>query len=231
MTGITVEDFRAYSQIKGYDVISSGHFKRHLSQCRDNGDKWAIQMYNGQNTVQGKVKEVFTLVAQLTAPHSSTIHRVCKDVMSCAQPPIKVLTGCNTCCLTGVSVEHCIDLTRAGKNAQEVLVHPRFRHFFMLLWYCAKVEYVIRACTKQWLDTQDEKPCAENFTRVCERYSSQNAEFNDNLFRLFIKGIDYTTSSLTAYRNKCALRPALVASQQYLEGLDEPPHECDLKKA
>jgi hypothetical protein len=227
MNALTIEDFRAYSQIKGYDVISSGHFKRHLSQSRDNGDKWAIQMYNGHNMVQNKVKEVFTLVGQLTAPHSSTIHRVCKDVMSCAQPPVKVLTGCNVCCLTGVSVEHCIDLTRAGKNSQEVLVHPRFRHFFMLLWYCAKVEYVIRACTKQWLDTHDDKPCTENFTQICEQYSSHNAEFNDKLFKLFVKGMEYTTASLIAYRDKCALKPTLVASQQYLDELDESLCEID----
>jgi hypothetical protein len=220
MTEITAEDFRAYSLIKGYDVISSGHFKRHLSQSRDNGDKWAIQMYNGQNMVQNKVRDVFTLVAQLTTPHSTTIHRICKDVMSCAQPPVKVLTGYNVCCLTGGSVEHCIDLTRAGKNSKEVFVHPRFRHFFMLLWYCAKVEYVIRACTKQWLDTQEQKPCAENYTHMCEEYAQQNAEFNDQLFRLFVKGGEYITNSLVVYRDKCALRPALTASREYLEATD-----------
>jgi hypothetical protein len=221
MNALTIEDFRAYSQIKGYDVISSGHFKRHLSQSRDNGDKWAIQMYNGHNMVQNKVKEVFTLVGQLTAPHSSTIHRVCKDVMSCAQPPVKVLTGCNVCCLTGVSVEHCIDLTRAGKNSQEVLVHPRFRHFFMLLWYCAKVEYVIRACTKQWLDTQQGTASTqEKITNVCEEYSKQNEEFNHKLYQLFLKGLSYCTTSLMFYRDHSALRPVLVASKEYLEGRD-----------
>ncbi len=216
-----MEEFRSYSLIKGYDVISSGHFKRHLSLSRDNGDKWAIQMYNGQTAVQNAVRDLFTLVAQLTTPHTAAIHRICKDVMSCAHPPVKVLTGYNTCCLTGVSVEHCIDLTRAGKNSKEVFVHPRFRHFFMLLWFCAKVEYVIRACTKQWLDTQDSKPCAENYTQMCEDYASHNAEFNDQLFRLFVKGVEYVSTSLTIHRDKSALRPVLTASKQYLEATDE----------
>lgn len=217
---LSAEDFHSYVQIKAYDVISSGHFKRHLSTCRDSGDKWAIQMYNGQNMVQNKVREISALVAQLNTPHSQKVQRVCKDVMSCAQPPVKVLTGFNTCCLSGALVEHCLDLTRAGKNPKEVFVHPRFRQFFMLLWYCAKIEYVIRACTKQWLDTQEGRPCAENYTRMCEEYSAQNEEFNERLYRLFLKGVQYTTSSLVLYRDQCALRPVLTPSKEYLEGKD-----------
>jgi hypothetical protein len=219
---LTYEDFLAYTQIKAYDVISSGNFKRHLSACRDNGDRWAIQMYNGQNAVQNKAREISTLVAQLNTPSSQAVQRVCKDVMSCAQPPVKVLTGFNTCCLTGTSVEHCIDLTRVGKNTKEVFVHPRFRHFFMLLWYCAKLEYVIRACTKQWMDTQGEETPPEKITTICEEYSRQNEEFNHKLYQLFLKGLSYCTTSLTFYRDHCALRPVLVASKEYLEGSDPP---------
>jgi hypothetical protein len=226
-TRVTLEDFRSYAHIKAYDVISSGNFKRHLSLCRDNGDKWAIQMYNGQNIVQNIIREIFSLVTQLTTPQSMVVHRVCKDVMSCAQPPIKVLTGYNVCCLTGVSVEHCIDLTRVGKNPKEVFVHPRFRHFFMLLWYCAKVEYVIRACTKQWLDNQEAKICPENYTSLCEEYSHQNKEFNEQLYALFVKGVDYVTGSLALYRDKCALRPTLTASKEYLEEADSDHQESN----
>jgi hypothetical protein len=54
-----VEDFHAYAQIKAFDVISSGHFKKHLSISRDNGDKWAVQMYSRHNLVQGKVRDIF----------------------------------------------------------------------------------------------------------------------------------------------------------------------------
>ena len=97
MSELTEEDFHAYSQIKAYDVISAGNFKRHMSQSRDNGEKWAILMYNRQNAVQNRVRDVSSLVGQLTMPNSVHIQRICKDVMSCAQPPIKVLTGHNTC--------------------------------------------------------------------------------------------------------------------------------------
>ena len=214
---VELDDFHAYAQIKAFDVISAGHFKRHLSVSRDNGDKWAMQMYNRHNLVQSKVKEIFTLVGQLTTPNSQLIQRVCRDVMSCAQPPIKVLTGQNTCCLTQLNTEHCIDLTRAGKNSKEVFVHTRFWHFFVLLWFCAKLEYVIRACTKQWLETQPVKVSPSNYTRLCEEYTMQNTDLNEQLYRLFMKGAEYITLSLTTFRDKYALLPMLTPPDEFID--------------
>lgn len=222
---VSKEDFVAYAQIKAYDVISSGHFKKHLSACRDNGDKWAIQMYSSQTVVQNKIRELFSLVAQLSTPQSERVQRICKDVMSCAQPPVKVLTGYNVCSLTMVSAEHCIDLTRPGRNTREVFVHPRFRHFFMLLWYCAKAEYIIRACTKQWIEAKDDAPHPENYTQMCEDYMLETQEITERLYQLFSKGVDYVTTSLQVYRDACALQPALVPSPEYLCQPDE-----DIKK-
>jgi hypothetical protein len=198
-------------------VISAGHFKRHLSQCRDNGDRWAVMMYSHQNAIQNKVKEVFSLVSQLTSPSSSLVQRVCKDVMSCAQPPIRVLTGRNVCCLSGVSIDHCLDLTRVGKNSKEMLVHPRFWHFFVLLWFCSKLEYVIRACTKQWLDTHGVTPVPSNYTALCEDFTHENHDLVKQLYELFEKGLDYISVSLSVYRDKYALQPILIPTKTYLE--------------
>jgi hypothetical protein len=213
---ITLEDFNAYAQAKAFDVISAGQFKRHLGTCRENGDRWAVIMYNRQNKVNSKVRELFALVNQLTTPRSQQIQKICKDVMACAQPPIKVLTGRNTCCITGVLIEHCIDLTRAGKNSMEVYVHPRYWHFFVFLWFCAKLEYVIRACTKQWMDSQRTKHQSMPMTEICEEYTTQNADFNERLFRLLVQGIEYTSLSLTLYRDKYALQPVLSPSDDFL---------------
>lgn len=203
----------AYAQCKAFDVISSGHFKRHLGACRENGDRWAIVMYNRQNKVAAKVREVFTLVNQLTTPRGRQIQQVCKDVMSCAQPPIKVVTGENTCFLTGVRSEHCIDLTRMGKNSKEVYVHTRYWHFLVLLWFAAKLEYVIRACTKQWLESQGTVPEPQNYTAICEEYIQQNASFNEKMFLLLTKALEYTTLSLTIYRDQFALCPIIHAHE------------------
>jgi len=221
---LTLEDFLAYSQIKSYDVISTGQFKRHLSQCRDNGDKWAIIMYSRQANVQLKLREIVSLVSQLNTPGNNHIQRICKDVMTCAQPPIRVMTGLNVCCLTGLKTEHCIDLTRIGKNSKEVHVHPKFWHFFVLLWYCAKIEYVIRACTKQWIEKSGLKPTASNYTNICEDFLEQNNDFLGQLYRLFERGIAYTTESLTVYRNKYVLQPVLKPPADFFESHDDEPN-------
>lgn len=121
------------------------------------------------------------------------------------------MAGENTCSLTGVRTEHCIDLTRMGKNSKEVFVHPRFWHFFVLLWYCAKLEYVIRACTKQWLEAAHIRPEPKTYTAVCEEYTLQNDVFNERLFQLLERALEYTTLSLTLYRDRYALLPVLDA--------------------
>ena len=222
---MSFEDFQAYSQVKAYDVISSGHFRRHLATSRENGDQWAVLMYNRQNKVSNRVREVFSLVAQLSTPKSLHMQKICKDVMSCAQPPIKVLTGESVCSLTGVKAEHCIDLTRAGKNSREVFVHPRFWHFFVLLWFCAKLEYVIRACTKQWLEARKITPVPERYTIICEEFTEENTGFNEQLFRVLERALQYTTLSLKIYRDKYALQPVLCAPEEFILQKDDvdPP--------
>lgn len=220
--GVSMPDFVAYVHVKAFDVISAGHFKRHLSKSRENGDKWAIDMNNGHSAVQAKIRELFALVSQLDSPQTEVVQKICKEVMSCAQPPVKILNGFNVCALTGVVSEHCIDLTRPGKNAREMLVHPRFRYFFMFLWFCAKSEYIIRACTKQWVETLADAPCPDSYTRLCEEYSMQNQEKNEKLYSLFTKSIGYTILSLTLLKDSCALQPALVPPKGYLSSTDDP---------
>jgi hypothetical protein len=68
---------------------------------------------------------------------------------------------------------------------------------------------VIRACTKQWLESRQIRPEPRTFTAVCEEYAAQNAEFNERLFQLLERALEYTTISLSIYRDKYALLPLL----------------------
>lgn len=215
---VSKEEFLAYTHIKAFDVISNGNFKRHLSNAREAGDKWAIDMNSGQAVVQAKIREVFAIVSQLAGPQTERVQRVCKDVMSCAQPPVKVLTGFNVCYLTGVASEHCIDLTRPGKNTREILVHPRFRHFFMFLWSVAKSEYIIRACAKQWTETLPEAPCPDTYTRLCEEYHTENLANNERMHLLFVKAVEYVMASLRILKDTWALERSLLPPPGYLDG-------------
>jgi hypothetical protein len=61
------------------------------------------------------------------------------------------------------------------------------------------------------------KPCQENYTMLCEEYTSQNTDFTEKLYFLFMKGLDYVIQSLTVYKDKYALQPVLAPSGEYLE--------------
>jgi hypothetical protein len=83
----------------------------------------------------------------------------------------------------------------------------------MLLWFC---EYVIRACTKKWIDKHDNKTYQENYTQLCEYYTEENMATIDLLHVMFMKGWNFTSTSIAIYRDKSAMAPALNASQEYL---------------
>jgi len=212
---LDLSDFRGYVHSKAFDVISSGHFKRHLSQCRENGDEWAIVMYRQTVAVQSRVRELVALVSQL--PAADPIHCICKEVMTCAHPPIKVLTGQNTCAITGRPAQHCVDLTRAAKNSKEVFVHPRFWFFYVMLWFCSKLEYVVRACTKQWIESNGLRPEPGNFTELCEAFAEQNDGLVQDLYRLFERGMAYICASLNKHLEQHVLAPVLTPSERYYD--------------
>lgn len=215
---LALQDFKGYVHLQAYNVISAGHFKRHLSQCRDDGDEWAIRMYRQTMAVQARVRDIVTLVGKL--PSTKPLPRICKDVMTCAHPPIKVLPGQGVCSISGKSAQHCVDLTRAAKNSKETLVHPRFWFFFVMLWFCSKLEYVVRACTKQWIEANGLRPENTNFTELCEAFAEQNEVLVHDLHRLFERGMAYICTSLNKHLEQHVLSPMLVPGQEYYDTQD-----------
>jgi hypothetical protein len=212
-----LENFQAYFHIKAFDVISAGQFKKHISKCRECGDQWAVQMYTRHCTISNRLRDMTSLISQLNTPSSHLLQKICKDVISCAQPPIKVLTGQNTCCLTGVSVEYCVDLTKPGKNAKEVHVHPRFWHFFLFLWFCSKLEYVIRACTKQWVDNMDDSLKTKEYMDICKEFTVQNEHLTARMHGLFEMAQAYVTASLLTHRDKARVQPVLHPPAEFFQ--------------
>ena len=152
---IALEEFRQFYLAKSYDVIGQGTFRKHLCKCKEAGDPWAVEMNAGVTKVHQAVRGVQARVAHIPKPRNALLQQLCRDVMVGAQPPIRMYAGYTTCCLSGVSCNICIDLTRPAKNAQHVHIHARFSHFFLMLWYCSKLEYVVRSCAKAWLERQD----------------------------------------------------------------------------
>jgi hypothetical protein len=188
---ITAEDFRLFYLAKSYDVIGQGTFRRHLCKCKEAGDPWAVEMNQGVTKVHLAVRAVQMRVSQIPKPRNSMLQTLCRSVMVGAQPPIKMYAGYTTCCLSGVSCNTCIDLTRPSKNAEHIHIHARFSHFFLMLWYCSKLEYVVRSCAKAWLEKDGRDG---NFKDLCEAFTQETDYLALN--QIFLRSLGHVHKTL-----------------------------------
>jgi hypothetical protein len=192
---ISFEDFRRFYLAKSYDVIGMGTFRRHLCKCKEAGDPWAVEMNASVNRVNQVVRHVQARIGQIPCPRNALLQQLCKDVMVGAHPPIRMYVGYTTCCLSGVSCNMCIDLTRPAKNAQHVYIHANFSHFFLMLWYCCKIEYVVRSCTKAWLERQGNRE-SSNFKSLCERFEDDTQDYCKSLHGVFAQSYAHVNKTL-----------------------------------
>ena len=183
---VSLEDFRHFYLAKSYDVIGQGTFRKHLCKCKEAGDPWAVEMNAGLTKTCLAVKAVQTRIAQIPKPRHALLQQLCRNSMVGAQPPIKMFVGYTTCCLSNISCNTCMDLTRSTKNSQHVHIHARFCHFFLMLWYCNKLEYVVRSCAKAWLERQDARDGA-NFREMCEAFTKETEEHCKGLHQIFTR--------------------------------------------
>lgn len=228
----SLEEFTSFVHSKAFDVISSGNFKKHLVLSRDEGDRWAVTMHQNQLKVLASFRVLQTQLAGMTCAKLSPFVRICKDVMVCAQPPIKVFSGSSRCCITGLSTDYSIDLTRNCKNSTKVLVHPRFWHFFIFLWVSSKIEYIIRACTKQWVE-KCQFGSSVGITERCEAYMEESEDFIDKMFQIYVKALDYVMLSLQKYEefyeSKPVLRPPWISPIEHVSLMALPDaHDKEL---
>lgn len=209
-----MEDFEGFMLCKAYDVLSEGQFKKHLIQCRDKGDGWAVAMHTQQTRVTHECRHIQAQIAAMLDTPNAEWAQICRDVMGSAQPPVKVFTGYSQCCLTGAFLDYSIDLSRSGKNTRESFVHLRFWHFFIFLWFTAKIEYVIRSCTKQWLEGQA-LPEKRDYTALCERFKEENEPLIAQMGALFRKASDYVQATIELYRQQFDVTPVLRPPESF----------------
>ena len=191
----SLENFKSFFYAKAYDVIGNGSFKKHLARCKDAGDLWAVEMGNHIQIVQQNIREITNKVTGMPQT-SNKLHEICRDVMMGAQPPTKLNAGCVKCCITQRQCMKCLDLTRNHKGTQPMFVDARFCYFFMLLWYCNKIEYIIRSFTRTWLDARDEN---ETFQYQCEQIKVEMEDTLLSMHKLFVIAKQHITSTLHHY--------------------------------
>ena len=210
---ISPEDFRHFYLAKSYDVIGQGTFRRHLCKCKEAGDPWAVDMNAGVTKVHMAVRAVQGRITNIPKPRNALLQQLCRDVMVGAQPPIRMYAGYTTCCLSGVFCNACIDLTRPSKNAQHMHVHARFSHFFLMLWYCSKLEYVVRSCAKAWMERQDARDEA-NFRDLCEAFTVESREYCEKLHQILLRSLAHVHGTLDVLMHYSLEHRVLLTSEE-----------------
>jgi hypothetical protein len=195
MSVCTPEEFKSFFNAKAFDVIGNGTFRKHLARCKEAGDVWAVEMANHIQGIQNHVREVTTAISNMPQT-SNKLHEICKEVMMGAQPPTKLHAGCTTCCITQRQCMKCLDLTRNHKGNTSMFVDARFCYFFMLLWYCNKIEYIVRSFTRTWLDSREE---SETFQNQCEAIQVDLESQINAMYRLFVVSKQHIMSTLKHY--------------------------------
>ena len=215
---MTYEDFLAYFQYKAFDVLSSGNYKRYITQCKENSDSWAIEMYVRQNKIQQNIK---FLHVKLNSISQNKLGIACKSVMNSAQPPIRIFIGFSTCFITGVRAEKCLDLSKNGKKNMEIHVHPKFAFFFLFVWYICKLEYVIRACTKHWIEVNNKQKSSSVNHPLLDEFMLQNEVVCRGLYSVYEKAFSYVQTSLDLYEEEFTAKPILQPHASFWDEIEK----------
>lgn len=88
------------------------------------------------------------------------------------------------------------------KNMGEIVVHPRFTHFLLMLWFICKLDHVLRNYTRCWLEAEvaaEKKNSAKgqetNVHHLCEKFAGQEELFK-SLCSVFNHGFRHIRTSL-----------------------------------
>jgi hypothetical protein len=219
---MSYEDFEAFFRFKSCDVLTNGNYKKYVTQCKENADAWAIDLYTKQNRVQQLIKQ---LNNKLNMISKTKLGIACKHVSNCAQPPIKILIGFSKCFITGIQSDKCLDLSKNGKKNVEIHIHPKFAYFFLFLWYICKLEYVIRACSKNWHEAKNKQKEKTARTKskgtdqindeLFDQFMGENSTLCFSLFKVFEKALVYVQSSLDLYDEEFTVKPMITPDASF----------------
>jgi len=65
------DDFVQFYLCKGYEVITDLGFQRHLIQCREQGEQWAVEMHQHQTKILQACKKIQTQIFHVRETHTT----------------------------------------------------------------------------------------------------------------------------------------------------------------
>lgn len=195
---ITDTTFTDFVLFKAFDVISgSGSYRKFVHQSSDNGEEWAIRMMKSVSDMNAILKDLHSVVERVRRLPNSKVATVCNEIVLATRAPIRIISGWSTCFLTDNQAHNCIDVSRVVKNGQTIPLHPRFSYFVLQLFYCHRLEHVIRTYTKSWMDAQNGVTDIHELTAL---FQEQVALFHSMRVK-FCEGYEHVRCSLDKYMN------------------------------
>lgn len=82
-------------------------------------------------------------------------------------------------------------------TSADFLVHQRFAHFFLMLWYAHKIEHVMRNYTRCWIDSASYDEAS--ISSICNCFEQQDALFLQ-MYTVFEHARKHVINSLALYR-------------------------------
>ena len=188
--------FKDFVVCKALDVISgNGAYRKYLHQCCENGEPWAQRVNASVATMNAAIKDLHATIERVRRLPNSKVGKACSEIVFSIHAPVRVIPGWSTCFITECQAQNCIDVSRATKQNQTLPVHPKFAYFVLMLFYTHRIEHVIRAYTKLWLETQ---PPQADMSDLTARFQDQ-PELFDKMYDRFAEGYAHVKSSLEAY--------------------------------
>lgn len=256
---ITIEDFDRFFCCKAFDSVGNGSYRPYMHSCRDNGDDWAIQMYNSVSLVQAHIKNLHQSI--LSMPNvPCNIAAICKEVMLSSQPPVRLFFGSAVCCITSRLCSKCIDLSRNNKDTSRVYVDLRFGHFFMMIWYvlhcydfhmhltCICIMYSMnyadklclwcyRFCSKiEYIIRCFTRMWIDNnhetmtYKEMCTKIKTSHISIIERMHKLFVVSEQHINATLKMHVSKCMYTPVLKAALQTKQEKNKVNTPTDISK-
>jgi hypothetical protein len=94
-------------------------------------------------------------------------------------------------------------LPRLGNR--EMLVHPKFAHFFLCVWFIVKFEHVVRSCSRYWVDHEIQSgaatdPESDDYVKhMYKRFISHDEKLLPSLHKFLVHSYSHVTTSLRKY--------------------------------
>jgi hypothetical protein len=165
---IDTDKLKNFILFKAYDIIGDGGYRRFILKNKNNGEQWAVVLYNDSQYVSRYVRSILNLVNRMQFNAScAKLHKICQRVINDLNPPSISNQGWCICALTGMRTENTTQLGRSNK-VESCHVHRKFYKFFCMLWFIARIELCIKYFTMQWLQ-KNNTGLEQNIQTLCTK--------------------------------------------------------------